>query len=301
MPKLCEGRVVIVTGAARGVGREHAKLLAANGAQVIVNDLGTGLDGAGVNSSLAGEVADEIRASGGIAFANGSDVSDWNGAKGLIDQALQQFGRLDALVNNAGMLRDRMLVNMTEEEWDLVIKVNMKGTFAPSRHAAAYWKELAKSTGMPVNARIINTTSASGIYGNFGQCNYGAAKAGVAAFTGIAAKELARIGVTVNAVAPRAHTRMTAGLKTWTQAEIDESDPKWVSALVTWLVSADSTGVTGRVFEAGMGILAIAEGWHQGPCEAQIGDPEAVGGVVRGMLSRARPEAQVDGRESNQA
>ena len=201
MSKLCEGRIAIVTGAGRGIGREHALSLAAHGAKVVVNDLGGNVDGSGGDLTPAEQVVDEIKGMGGEAVANGDSVSSWEGAQRLINTAIETFGDLHAVINNAGILRDRMLTNMTEEEWDAVINVHLKGTFAPSRWAAAYWREQAKA-GKPVDGRIINTTSVSGIYGNPGQTNYGAAKAGIAAFTNIAALELARYGVTVNAVAP---------------------------------------------------------------------------------------------------
>ena len=213
MANLCEGRVAIVTGAARGVGKENALLLAKEGARLVVNDLGGAVDGTGADATPAQEVANEIIAGGGEAVVNGDDVSSWDGAKNMIDQAIDTYGKLDILVNNAGILRDRMLVNMTEQEWDAVIQVHLKGTFAPSRHAAAFWREKSKETGEPVGGRIVNTTSTSGIYGNMGQTNYGAAKAGIAAFTIIAARELRRIGVTVNAISPSAYTRMTEGLR----------------------------------------------------------------------------------------
>ncbi|MEY4115400.1 MAG: hypothetical protein RIQ32_159, partial [Actinomycetota bacterium] len=201
MSRLCEGRVVIVTGSGRGIGREHALSLAKHGAFVVVNDLGAGVDGKGGDASPAQQVVNEIEAMGGKAIANGDDISSWDGAERLIKTAVETFGDLHAVVNNAGILRDRMLANMSEEEWDAVIKVHLKGTFAPSRHAAAYWRDQSKA-GKPVDGRIINTSSVSGIYGNVGQTNYGAAKAGIAAFTTIASLELARYGVTVNAVAP---------------------------------------------------------------------------------------------------
>ena len=186
MARLCEGRVALVTGAARGVGREHALGLAKHGAKVVVNDLGARVDGSGADTTPAQAVVDEIKALGGEAIVNGDDVSSWTGAKNMIDQTVDAFGTIDVVVNNAGILRDRMLVNMTEDEWDAVIQVHLKGTFAPSRHAAAYWRQLSKDKGEKVNARIINTSSTSGLYGNIGQTNYGAAKAGIAAFTIIA-------------------------------------------------------------------------------------------------------------------
>src|SRR5436309_4752730 len=210
MAGICDGRVVIVTGAARGIGRGHALEFAQQGGKVVVNDLGAEVDGTGGSTGPAGEVVDEIRGMGGEAVANGDDVSDWEGAQRLVNTAVEQFGGLDVLVNNAGILRDRMLVNMTIDEWDAVIKVHLRGTFAPTRWAAAYWRERVKA-GETNDARIINTTSSSGIYGNVGQTNYGAAKAGIASFTVIAAKELGRYGITVNCIPPGALTRMTAG------------------------------------------------------------------------------------------
>ena len=205
MTRLCEGRVAIVTGAARGIGREYALMLAEHGAKVVVNDFGGARDGTGGDLGPADQVAEEIKKAGGEAVANGADVSDFKQAKAMIGQAIDTFGKLDVVINNAGILRDRMLVNMTEEEWDAVIKVHLKGTFAPSHHAAAYWREQSKA-GNPVDARIINTSSVSGIYGNPGQTNYGAAKMGIAAFTIISARELRRYGITVNAIAPGAFT-----------------------------------------------------------------------------------------------
>ncbi len=241
MSKLCEGRVAIVTGAARGIGREHAISLARHGAKVVVNDLGGNMDGTGADASPAQQVVDEIKGFGGEAIANGDNVASFDGAEAMIRQAVDTFGDLHIVVNNAGILRDRVLANMTEAEWDAVINVHLKGTFAPSRHAAAYWREQAKA-GNPVSGRIINTTSVSGIYGNPGQTNYGAAKAGIAAFTNIAAMELPRYGVTVNAVGPVALTRMTEGLGP--APETDEARearaPHWIAPIVTWLASEES-------------------------------------------------------------
>ena len=211
MNRLCEGRVAIVTGAGRGIGREYALMLARHGAKVVVNDLGGARDGTGSDEDPAGDVVAEIVADGGEAVANGENVADFAGAERMVRQAVDEFGDLHAVINNAGILRDRMLANMDEAEWDAVINVHLKGTFAPARHAAAYWRERSKA-GEPVSGRIINTTSVSGIYGNIGQTNYGAAKAGIASFTNIAALELARYGVTVNAIAPAALTRMTEDL-----------------------------------------------------------------------------------------
>src|ERR1700733_11185483 len=207
-PRLCEGRVAIVAGGGRGIGREYCLMLAAEGAKVVVNDLGGSPDGSGADQGPAHDVVAEIKAAGGEAVANGADVSDWDQAKGMIDQAVQAFGKLDVLINNAGILRDRMLVNMTEAEWDAVIQVHLKGTFAPAHHAAAYWRDRSKEIGGSVNARLINTSSVSGIYGNIGQTNYGAAKMGIAAFTIIASRELRRYGVTVNSITPISLTRL---------------------------------------------------------------------------------------------
>jgi NAD(P)-dependent dehydrogenase (short-subunit alcohol dehydrogenase family) len=300
MPGLCEGRVAIVTGGARGIGREHALMLASHGAKVVVNDLGGEMDGTGQSTGPAQEVVDEIKAMGGEAVANGDSVADWEGAQRLVNTAVESFGRLDVLINNAGILRDRMLVNMTAEEWDAVINVHLRGTFAPSRWAAAYWRDRAKS-GEANDARIINTTSVSGIYGNPGQTNYGAAKMGIAAFTIIASRELGRYGVTVNAVAPGALTRMTEGLGMGQASEEDRErmSPRWIAPIVTWLASEQSAGVTGRVFEASGRVLAIAEGWHRGPRVEPVDDPVRMGPVVAELLAKARPNAGMDGEDAN--
>jgi NAD(P)-dependent dehydrogenase (short-subunit alcohol dehydrogenase family) len=298
MSKLCEGRVAIVTGSGRGIGREHALLLAHHGAKVVVNDLGGNVDGTGEDAATAQHVADEIKAFGGEAVANSDDVSSWEGAQNLVNTAISTFGDLHVVVNNAGILRDRMLSNMTEEEWDAVVRVHLKGTFAPARWAAAYWREQVKA-GKEVDGRIINTTSVSGIYGNPGQTNYGAAKAGIAAFTTIAALELERYGVTVNAVAPVALTRMTEGLgpAPATDAEREQRSPRWIAPIITWLASSESKGVTGRVFEASGNFLAIAEGWHRGPMHDAVEDPEQVGAAVAELLAKARVNAGMDGRD----
>jgi len=289
--KLCEGRVCIVTGAGRGIGREHARMLADHGASVVVNDLGGSRDGRGVDAGPAEEVVAEIVAAGGRAVANVDDVSDWAGALHMVEQAIDVFGGLDVLVSNAGILRDRMLVNMTEEEWDAVIKVHLRGTFAPARHAAAYWRERAKQ-GHTNDARIINTTSISGLYANPGQSNYGAAKAGIAAFTQIAAQELVRYGVTVNAVAPGALTRMTDDTKMSDEIRA-HYDPRWVAPVVTWLASGDSRDVTGQVIESNGLVLAIAEGWHRGPSAPPPADASDVGPAVRKLLEGARPHTRM--------
>jgi NAD(P)-dependent dehydrogenase (short-subunit alcohol dehydrogenase family) len=260
------------------------------------------VDGSPGSSGPAEAVAAEIRDLGGAAVANSDDVADFDGARRLVEQAVERFGRLDALVNNAGILRDRMLVNMSAEEWDAVIRVHLRGTFAPARWAAAHWRERSR-TGEETRARIVNTSSASGIYGNPGQTNYGAAKAGIAAFTVIAAMELARYGVTVNAIAPSARTRMTEGLMP-EDAEPDEpggfhrSDPENVSPLVAWLVSEESEGISGRVFNIYGGSLSVAEGWHAGP-EVDAGmrfEAETLGSVVPRLVAEAAPNADMLGR-----
>ena len=298
MTGLCEGRVAVVTGAGRGIGREYALMLAEHGAKVIVNDLGGERDGTGADISPARQVVDDIKAIGGEAAVNGADVSDFAAAKGMIDQAVETFGGLDVVVNNAGILRDRMLTNMTEEEWDLVIKVHLKGTFCPARHAAAYWRGRSKE-GQPNDARIINTTSVSGIYGNVGQTNYGAAKQGIAGFTFIAALELQRYGVTVNAIAPGALTRLTEdlGMGQASEEAKEAMSPRWIAPLCTWLASPQSAGITGRVFEASGQMLAVAEGWHRGPSAAAVDDAAAVDKVVRDLLGRTRPPAGMDGKD----
>jgi NAD(P)-dependent dehydrogenase (short-subunit alcohol dehydrogenase family) len=285
---LCDGRVAIVTGAGRGIGREYALMLAQHGAKVVVNDLGGARDGTGGDAGPAQEVVDEITAAGGTAVANTDDVSSWDGAQHLIAQAIETFGGLDVLVSNAGILRDRMLFSMTEAEWDAVIKVHLKGTFAPAHFAAEYWRNRAKE-GQPNDARIINTTSVAGLYANAGQTNYGAAKAGIAAFTQIAAQELARYGVTVNAIAPGALTRLTEDLNLPDEVTT-RFEPRWVTPVVTWLASPLSADVTGQVIESSGLVLAIAEGWHRGPSTdqppAEAGEVDA---IVRKLLAEARP------------
>ena len=294
---ICDGRVAIVTGAGRGIGREHAMLLVAQGAKVVINDLGGSMDGTGQDTGPAKEVADEIRALGGEAASNTDDISDWAGAEQLVKTALDSFGRLDILINNAGILRDRMLVNMTEAEWDAVIKVHLKGTFAPAHFAAGHWRERSKA-GEEVDARIINTTSPSGIYGNVGQTNYGAAKAGIASFTIIAAKELARYGVTVNAIAPAALTRMTQDLGMGQASEEDKEmlSPRHIAPIVCWLASPLSAGVTGRVFDVSGRMVSVSEGWHRGPTiNDPDDDPEVLGQAVLDLVAQARPNANMFG------
>jgi NAD(P)-dependent dehydrogenase (short-subunit alcohol dehydrogenase family) len=283
---LCDGRVCIVTGAGRGIGREYALSLAQHGAKVVVNDVGASRDGSGHDATPAGEVAAEIRALGGAAESNTDDISSWDGAAALVKQALTAFGGLDVLINNAGILRDRMLFSMSEEDWDAVIRVHLKGTFAPSRHAAEYWRQRSKE-GHINDARLINTTSVSGLYANVGQTNYGSAKAGIACFTQIAAQELARYGVTVNAVAPGAVTRLTEDLPMSDDLRSRFSAAS-VAPVVTWLASVDSADVTGQVIEASGLVLAVAEGWHRGPSTEPVPKPGDVGPAVRDLLATAR-------------
>ena len=294
---ICDDRVAIVTGAGRGIGREHALLLAKQGAKVVVNDLGGSRDGSGTDAGPAQEVVDEIVAAGGQAVANTDDISDFAGAEKLVKTAIGEFGKLDVLINNAGILRDRMLVNMTEAEWDAVIKVHLKGTFAPSHFAANHWRERSKA-GEQVDARLINTTSPSGIYGNVGQANYGAAKAGIAAFTVITAKELGRYGVTVNAIAPAAITRMTEdlGMGTLEEEAREAMSPRHIAPIVVWLASPLSSGVTGRVFDISGRMLSVSEGWHRGPSiENPDADPQVLGEAVKDLVSQARPNANMLG------
>jgi NAD(P)-dependent dehydrogenase (short-subunit alcohol dehydrogenase family) len=264
MPSL-EGKVAIVTGAGRGIGREHALALARAGAKLVVNDLGASLAGEREDASPAQQVVAEIEALGSEAVANGEDVADFEGARRLVEQAVSTFGRLDILVNNAGILRDRMLVNMEEAEWDAVIAVHLKGHFAPTRHAAAHWRERAKA-GEEVRARVINTSSPSGVFGNVGQANYGAAKAGIAGLTLIAAQELARYGVTVNCIAPNARTRMTeSAFGELPQAEgFDPLDPVHSSPIVVALCDDAAQGITGQVFHIYGGAVNALRPWDAG-------------------------------------
>ncbi len=303
MSGICDGRVAIVTGAGRGIGREHSLMLAEQGAKVVVNDLGGSMDGTGDDAGPAQQVVDEIKAMGGEAVANTDDISSWDGAERLINQAVSEFGKLDILINNAGILRDRMLTNMSEAEWDAVIQVHLKGTFAPSRHAAAYWREQSKA-GNEVDGRIINTSSPSGIYGNVGQTNYGAAKAGIASFTIIAAKELGRYGVTVNAIAPAALTRMTEGLGMGQlpEEQKERMSPRYISPIVVYLCSPQAKNITGRVFDVSGRALSVSEGWHRGPTiEMPEDDPAGIGDEVQRIVSEARPNANMGGYDETEA
>lgn len=290
--KICQDRVCIVTGAGGGIGRQHALVLAEQGASVVVNDVGATLDGEGADTGAAQAVVDEITGQGGRAVANTSDISTWQGAQQVINDAVEAFGDLHVLINNAGILRDRVLVNMTEDDWDSVIRVHLKGAFACSRWAATYWRERTKA-GLPNDARIINTTSGSGLFGTAGQSNYGAAKAGLAGLTIIAAMELERYGVTVNAISPIALTRMTEGLALTQGAEAEQAkvDPRWVAVLTSWLASPQSAGVTGRIFQVSGRLWAVAQGWHRGPSAEPVDDPGDVDAVMRGLLADSLPNA----------
>jgi NAD(P)-dependent dehydrogenase (short-subunit alcohol dehydrogenase family) len=279
VPKL-DGKVAVVTGAGRGIGREHALALARAGAKIIVNDLGASLAGEGADEGPAHDVVREIEALGGEAIADGEDVADFDGAKRLIDGAIAAFGRLDILVNNAGILRDRMLVNMEEHEWDAVIEVHLKGHFAPTRHAAAHWRERSKA-GEQVAGRVINTSSPSGVFGNVGQLNYGAAKAGIVGFTLIAAQELQRYGVTVNAIAPNARTRMTEaafGEIPPPDDGFDAADPANNSPIVVALCAEEAQSITGQVFFIYGGVVNMLSGWQAGELFAsdERWDPDAL-------------------------
>jgi NAD(P)-dependent dehydrogenase (short-subunit alcohol dehydrogenase family) len=296
MAGICAGRVVIVTGAGRGLGRAHALEFARQGARVVVNDIGAELDGTGSSSGPAGEVVDLIRASGGEAIANGDDISDFAGAKHVIDSAIAQWGSLDVVVNNAGILRDRMIFNMSVEDFDAVIRVHLRGTWCMCHHAAVYWREKSKD-GTPVDAAIINTSSPAGLYTSMGQSNYGPAKAGLANMAIVLAAELGRYGVRVNAISPGARTRMTdtirrPGVMNTPADGFDAGDPANISPLVVWLASSEAKDVTGRVFNVRGGSIGVAEPWHAGPTadKGERWDPAELGPVVRELLSKARPK-----------
>ncbi|MGW1723790.1 SDR family oxidoreductase [Streptomyces sp. NPDC002306] len=297
---ICAERVVAVTGAGRGLGRAHALAFAAAGARVVVNDLGVGLDGTPGPDSPAARVVDEIRAAGGEAVAHTADVATGEGAASLVRAALETYGRLDTLVNNAGFLRDRMLVNLDADDWDAVVRVHLTGHFLPLRHAAAYWRQETRAGRRP-EARIVNTSSGAGLLGSLGQGNYSAAKAGILGLTLVAAAELGRYGVQVNAIAPAARTRMTERAFAAAMAAPDDGfdamAPENVSPLVVWLGSADSAGVTGRVFETEGGRITVMEGWRPGPTAAKEARrrPEEAGAAVRELLAEAEPPGAVYG------
>ncbi len=261
-----DGKVAIVTGAGRGIGRAEALLLAAEGAAVVVNDLGGAPDGEGADQRPAQQVADEIASAGGRAAANYADISRWEGGQALVGQAVETFGGLDVLINNAGILRDKMSFNMDEAEWDAVVDVHMKGHMSTSRFAAAYWRQRSKETGEPVGAAIVNTASESGLYGNAGQANYAAAKAGIASMTIVMARELERIGARVNAIAPVARTRLTeavaGGFMDAQDGDFDRFAPENAAAMAVWLAGPDTAGITGQVFAVGGGKAQLLGGWR---------------------------------------
>jgi NAD(P)-dependent dehydrogenase (short-subunit alcohol dehydrogenase family) len=293
--------VVLVTGAGRGIGRSHALEFARQGAAVVVNDIGAALDGRGRSEDPAGQVVEDIRASGGRAIVNHDDVADWDGARRMVAAAVDGFGRLDVVVNNAGFVRDRMFANVDEDEWDAVVRVHLKGHFAVARWAASYWRDQAKA-GQANDARIINTSSGAGLLGSVGQAAYSAAKGGIVSLTLVQSAELGRYGVTANAIAPAARTRMTEEVFAETMrapqdGAFDEMDPANVSPFVVWLGSADSAGVTGRVFEVEGGRIGVADGWQHGPTvdKGARWDPAEVGDAVRELLAVAHAPAPVYG------
>jgi NAD(P)-dependent dehydrogenase (short-subunit alcohol dehydrogenase family) len=296
MPGLCAGRVVIVTGAGRGLGRSYALLFAREGARVVVNDLGTTLAGVGRDTATAQAVVDEIRAAGGEAVANGDDVSDWDSAGRIIATALEQFGGLDVVVNNAGVVRDRMFVSATVEEWDATIKVHLRGHFCVARHAVDFWRGCAKQ-GKPVDARIINTSSGAGLNGSIAQSAYAAAKGGIATLTLVQAAELQRYGITANALAPAARTRMTeqvfAERMKRPEAGFDTQNPDNIAPVVVWLGSAQSRAVTGCIFELEGGKIMLADGWNDGPQidkQARWQPAEVAAAVAQLLATRRIPK-----------
>lgn len=301
---ICDGRVVIVTGAGRGIGREHALAFAAEGAKVVVNDLGAGIDGSDVGEHPAEQVVAEIKAAGGEAVVNGNDISSWEGARELVKQAIDTYGGLDVLVNNAGFLRDKMLVGMSEEDWDKVTGVHLKGHFAPLRHAAEYWRAESKA-GRPRAARVINTSSGAGLFGSVGQGNYATAKAGIALLTIQTAAEMKGYGVTANAIAPAARTRMTTSAGEGMAAQMaapedgsfDAMDPANISPLVVWLGSEESGDVTGRVFEVEGGKVTVCDGWQRAASEDKGAkwDPAELGSVVPRLLTESPAPVPVYG------
>lgn len=300
MSTICKGRSVIVTGAGGGLGRAYALAFARAGASVLVNDLGTSLAGEGRDESVARRVVDEIRAHGGIAFANADDVSDWQGAGRIVTAALDHFGGLDVVVNNAGFVRDRMFVSATVEEWDAVMKVHLRGHFCVSRHAVDHWRRASKG-GQRIDGRIINTSSGAGLNGSMAQSAYSAAKAGIAALTLVQAAELGRYGITANALAPAARTRMTeavfADKMKKPDSGFDKEDPDNIAPVVVWLGSAESRNVTGCVLELEGGCIMIADGWSDGPRidKGARWEPDEVGAAVHGLMARRKAPKKVYG------
>ena len=296
---ICDNRVVIITGAGRGLGRAHAMAFAAEGAKVVVNDVGAELDGSGGSLSPAQEVVEEIRSLGGDAIVNGDDISDWDQAGHLIAQTIEVYGRLDTVVCNAGIVRDRMIVNMSVDEWDAVMKVHLRGMFCPVRHAIDYWRAQAKA-GSPVQARVVTTSSGAGLFGSVSQGNYSAAKAGIAGFTIVAAQELGRYGILVNGIAPSARSRMTeeafADMMRKPEEGFDAMDPTNISPLVVWLGS-EMCGVSGRMFEIAGGQLSVADGWHHGAVfdKGARFEPAEIGPLVSDLLQSAPDPTPVYG------
>jgi NAD(P)-dependent dehydrogenase (short-subunit alcohol dehydrogenase family) len=296
---ICDGRVVIITGAGRGLGREHALAFAAEGAKVVVNDVGASLQGDGNDMSPAQEVVDLIRANGGEAITNGDDIADWEGAGRLVQSAIDTFGGLDTVVTNAGIVRDRMFVNMSVDEWDAVIRVHLRGTFCPVKHAVDYWRAESKA-GRPREGRVVTTSSGAGLHGSIAQTNYSAAKAGIATFTINIAAELGRIGVNANSIAPSARSRMTeeafAEMMAKPESGFDSMDPANISPLVVWLGSGDCN-VSGRVFECAGGLISLADGWQVG-AEFDKGakwEPSEIGAVVDDLVTAAPAPFPVHG------
>ena len=300
MSGICEGRIVIVTGAGRGIGRAHALEFARQGARVVVNDLGSEGDGRGTSSAPAEGVAEEIRAMGGEAITDGSDVADWDQTKAMVEKTIETFGGLDVVVNNAGFVRDRMFISAEEDEWDAVIRVHLKGHFCTARHAGAYWRGPEQGR-QPGGRRIINTSSGAGLQGSVGQSAYSAAKGGIASLTLVQSAELARYGVTANAIAPAARTRMTEAIFTDMAAPedggFDENAPENVSPLVVWLGSAESRDVTGRVFEVKGGIIGTSDGWRDGPIidKGARWEPDEVGAAVHELIEKSPVPQKVFG------
>lgn len=293
---ICDGRVVIVTGAGRGLGRAYALELAAQGASVVVNDLGVSNHGEDTGESPADVVVSEITAAGGSAIANHCDVADWDATGALVSEAIETFGGLHAVVNNAGFVRDRMFVSATPDEWDAIMRVHLRGHFCTARHAVEYWRGLAKE-GKPVDGRIVNTTSGAGLHGSIGQTAYSTAKGGIATMTLVQAAELGRYGITANALAPNARTRMTEGAfgeaMSKKEGDFDIFAPENTAPLVAWLCSQASADVTGQVFELIGGDLRLCLGWSDGPKEdaGRAWRADEIGGAV-GRLLAERPSAK---------
>jgi NAD(P)-dependent dehydrogenase (short-subunit alcohol dehydrogenase family) len=300
MTGICEGRIIVVTGAGNGLGKSYALAFARAGAKVVVNDLGVSLAGEGRDTATAQKVVDEIKAMGGEAVANGDDVADWDGAGRIVKTAIDAFGGLDVVVNNAGIVRDRMFVSCTVEEWDAVLRVHLRGHFCVSSHAVAFWRAENKA-GRPVDARIINTSSGAGLQGSIGQSAYASAKGGIASLTLVQAAELGRYNITANALAPAARTRMTEGAFSdkmkKPESGFDVQDPDNIAPTVVWLGSKDSAGVTGCVFDIEGGRITIEDGWNDGPTIDKHArwQPEEVGPAVAGLLAQRKPQKKVWG------